>query len=90
MQSIFAYKKVTVGSLWQAKGVKIKAVGRSLKGKKTKLNQVTFAHLSHYTQHVAYSSKVKSQDNPSPSVHCYLSLRIHSKRDSNDFTAGYI
>lgn len=62
-----------------------------LKGKKNKqLNQVTFAHLSHYTQHVAYSSKVKSQDNPSPSVHCYLSLRIHSKRDSNDFTAGYI
>ncbi len=64
----FAYNKPKLtrrraGSWWQAKDVKIKAVGRSEIEKSKPLHHVTFARIFHYTQHVAYnvSTIVKSQ-----------------------------
>lgn len=77
MQSFFCLEKSESGLVMASKRREDKGSWEKLKGKKSKqLNQVTFARLSLYTQHVAYSSRVKSQDNPSLSIHCYLSLHI--------------
>ncbi len=45
-------------------------------------------------EHVVYSTIVKSQDNPSPSVHCYYhsalsDMNIPFIRHSSDSTTGY-